>query len=136
MPLPERIPPLSEGGDTCDLIARWGIHPELAQKLRLLADRIPYPLQIISGYRTAEEQQRLREEGRPAARDDQSTHRTCLATGADIWPPDVTATDPIKAYLGFTAVQVGLRWGGGSPKSQVGIPSDWNHFDLGPRVNP
>lgn len=28
----------------------------------------------------------------------------------------------------------GLRWGGGGPVDDIGIPVDWNHLDLGPRV--
>jgi hypothetical protein len=86
---------------------------------------------VISGYRTQETQDRLRREGRPAASDACSTHRTLPATGADVR----VATFPtraVKATWGRIAVLHGLRWGGGSPLED-GIPSDWNHVDLGPR---
>jgi len=42
----------------------------------------------------------------------------------------------MKAIWGRIAVMNGLRWGGGSRTSveQAGIPSDWPHVDLGPRI--
>jgi len=99
----------------------------------MLQERIPFPIQIISGYRTAEQQEQLKREGARTAPDELSTHRSCPATGADLWP-EVTPTNPVKATLGTNARLVGLRWGGGSDVDpQTGIPSDWNHFDLGPR---
>lgn len=109
------------------------IAPELARRLILMQSFLPFPLDIISGHRTKEEQDGLRRAGRPAADDDLSTHRACPATGADVWPPTVTPVDAVKATIGAAGMKAGLRWGGGSPVGPAGIPSDWNHFDLGPR---
>lgn len=86
---------------------------------------------IISGYRTPEEQDRLRAEGRPTAPNECSTHLTCPATGADV-RVHTFPTRAIKATWGRIATEEGLRWGGGSPPDDAGIPSDWNHVDLGP----
>lgn len=137
MSLGERIPDSrSEPADAaylCGLASRWGISVELAQRLYRVAGEVPYSLLIISGFRTAEEQEALRQEGRPAAPDDVSTHRSCPATGADVWP-GIGITGAVKAQLGAAAGRAGLRWGGGSPiDPDTGIPSDWNHLDLGPR---
>jgi len=120
-------------------VSRWLITPELAVRLldleRLWVDRFPGigGLSIISGHRTREEQEQLELEGRPAAEDRLSTHRSCPATGADVRLP-LEADDYVKAELGRLCLLAGLRWGGGSPKSSLGIPVDWNHVDLGPRA--
>jgi uncharacterized protein YcbK (DUF882 family) len=126
-------------GRTCEhLVERWGISPELAAHLMLLNSTWErhYPglgsLSIISGYRTREEQQELEREGRPAAADHLSTHRSCPATGADLRIP-LAVDDSTKVELGRLAQLSGLRWGGGSPPDVAGIPVDWNHVDLGPR---
>lgn len=87
---------------------------------------------MISGYRTPEQQEELIREGRPAAPVELSTHTTCPATGADVRVATFP-TDAIKATWGRIATEHGLRWGGGSPRDDRGIPSDWNHVDLGPR---
>ena len=87
---------------------------------------------IISGYRTAAEQAALGRQGRPAARDDLSTHRSCPATGVDI----SLGAFPTRAQIatwGRIAVMHGLRWGGGGPVDDGGLPSDWGHVDRGPR---
>jgi len=126
--IPERIT-----GEWCDLSRRWLIHPELARRLVTLAARAPFPVQIISGYRSPAKQKALRQEGRPAAPVDLSTHTSCPATGADVWP-GVAVTRVVQAQLGEAGVIAGLRWGGGSPVDpSTGIPTDWNHFDMGPR---
>lgn len=126
--IPQRI-----GGDWCELSRRWLLHPELARRLVVLAARAPFPVQIISGYRSPAKQQALRYEGRPAAPVDKSTHTSCPSTGADVWP-GVAVTRVVQAQLGEAGVVAGLRWGGGSPiDPATGIPSDWNHFDMGPR---
>lgn len=87
---------------------------------------------IISGYRTAVEQRGLASAGRPAARDDLSTHRTCPSTGVDI-SLGFGTTRVQKAIWGRAVLFAGLRWGGGSCVDAGGIPSDWQHVDLGPR---
>jgi len=132
------LPELVRSLPYCDLAARWLINPELAWKIHEVAIQVENEtgreVYILSGYRTAEEQELLRRQGRPAAPDDRSTHRTCPATGADLWMgPLPTAT--MKATFGRIVSDLGLRWGGGSPPDpETGIPEDWNHVDLGPRT--
>jgi hypothetical protein len=131
--IPELIEPMAEG-TVCHLVEKWRISRELAESLVYLARNLPFGLQIISGYRSEEEQEKLREEGRPTAPPGRSTHTSCPATGADLMPVAHPA-DQIKLEMGRVARLAGLRWGGGSPiHEKTGIPSDWNHFDLGPRA--
>lgn len=113
------------------------IRVELAGRLQQMAADLTLggddlTVSIISGYRTPEQQEALRQAGRPAAHPDRSTHLACPATGADL-RLSVTPTTAIKARFGQAAIRAGLRWGGGSPVDDNGIPSDWNHVDLGPR---
>lgn len=130
---------LLEGRSCEELCERWQITPELAVRLLELdarwRDRFPNlgGLYVISGYRTAEEQRELEREGRPAAPDELSTHRSCPATGADLQLP-LAYDDGVALELGNLALLSGLRWGGGSPVNHHGIPIDWNHVDLGPRA--
>jgi len=90
------------------------------------------PVQIISGARTRNEQRKLGRSGRPAARDDRSTHRSCPATGVDV-SLGFGPTRVLKAIWGRIAVFNGLRWGGGAI-DDGGIPIDWGHVDRGPRI--
>lgn len=134
--IPERIPPAGEmtPADVCRIADKWTVDVRLMEKLAQGAQELPYPIQIISGYRTPAQQDELRREGRPAAANDRSTHLSCPATGADVWPVGVTVVPAVKAAIGAAMSRQGLRWGGGStPDPNTGIPSDWNHFDLGPR---
>ena len=81
------IPETFHGTDpkeVCSLVRRWRISQELATRLWEMAGNIPFGLSIFSGFRTEEEQDLLRESGRPTAPNDLSTHLTCPATGADI----------------------------------------------------
>jgi len=142
----------------CDLAKNWGIHPKVAEKVftaamlfdieaRVLGKMGKPEVKIISGYRTKAEQDALRRSGRPAARDDLSTHRSCPATGVDI---SLGAFPSLaqKIAWGRNVMQQGLRWGGGSPLDsdpfpafpganwRGGIPEDWQHVDLGPRQRP
>lgn len=116
----------------CELADRWQIDHQLAARLFVMADYLPFEVRIISGFRTAAEQAQLEIEGRPTAPDNLSTHRSCPATGADL-RVSVAVTEAVKATFGEAAVRAGLRWGGGSRVNENGIPSDWNHVDLGPR---
>lgn len=123
--------------DVCTLAQRWRVREDVMQRVMLLACQFEaetgLQLQIISGHRTHEEQDMLRLRGRPAARDELSTHRSLPATGVDL-SIGAIATPALKATFGRIAVSVGLRWGGGSPvDAETGIPSDWNHVDVGPR---
>lgn len=92
-----------------------------------------HELQIISGYRTAAEQRELEAEGRPTAPVELSTHTVCPAQGADLRIVGSPPTTALRMAFGDAAVRAGLRWGGGSLRGPDGIPSDWNHVDLGPR---
>lgn len=63
-----------------------------------------------------------------------SNHTSCPATAIDV-SIGFAPTNVLKATLGRVGILAGLRWGGGSPVDrQTGIPSDWNHFDIGPRA--
>ncbi len=90
-------------------------------------------VQIISGFRTAAEQQALGRAGRPTAPDNLSTHRSCPATGVDI-SLGFLPTRVQKAIWGRIIVMNGLRWGGGGAVDSGGIPVDWQHADRGPRA--
>lgn len=133
--LPEAIDPLGGPDHACHLSEKWKIAPELALRLMLLAEGLPFGLLIISGYRTPERQrQLLAEPDSLAAEVDRSTHTTCPATGADLWTA-ITPTREVKSIFGAQVRIAGLRWGGGSPVDpNTGIPKDWNHVDLGPRA--
>lgn len=118
------------------LVCDWGLHLELAEKLcRALhqaEEETGLSWSIISGYRSPEEQEELIRQGRPAAPVELSTHTTWPATGADV-SVSTPAISTLKATWGRIATMNGMRWGGGSPPDDAGIPSDWNHVDLGPR---
>lgn len=123
---------------TCDdIVRRWLVTPDLAQRLVVMIREFEkitgHRLQIISGHRSCAEQYRLRREGRPAAPCELSTHVICPAEGADLRIPGVFPTSHIKQEFGAAAILAGLRWGGGSEEDDRGIPSDWNHVDTGPR---
>lgn len=132
--MPERE--ILRGADPCDLAYRWAVDPSVLSRLILAADdfweETRGTVRIISGYRTRQEQARLGRAGRPAARDELSTHRSCPATGVDV----NIGLAPIridKQIWGRILRFRGLRWGGGSKVDVNGIPSDWQHVDAGPR---
>lgn len=138
--IPEALPRDLDENAVCGVSDRWMISHELAGKLVRLnqysLEYFGYGWQIISGFRSRSKQLQLAAEGRPAADPDRSTHCSCPATGADLWPTvGITGQEnDTKAQLGHCARLAGLRWGGGSPQDpRTGIPSDWNHVDLGPR---
>ena len=122
-----------QGINPCELVQRWRISEELARRVIEGSRRFGIPLSIISGFRSEAQQESLRREGRPTARKGVSTHTECPATGVDVMP-QIHVTNKVKYLLGSAMVMERLRWGGGSEKDRDGIPSDWNHFDLGPRV--
>jgi len=125
------------GRDPCEIAATWGIDVSLATRIvraaGLFLSFTRAPVWIISGYRTPYEQWLLRTSGRPTAPVGRSTHTSCPATGVDIslgTLPDMEK----KRFWGTLLELDGLRWGGGSAKDDNGIPSDWQHADLGPRA--
>lgn len=134
--MPEPISPLWTGAKLCAFADRWRISFDLASRLVVLSGRLPWRLGILSGYRTDEEQRREleRKQGRNVAPVNRSTHTTCPATGADLFFVDMSPVDMTRARFGRAVIESGLRWGGGSRiDPATGIPSDWNHVDLGPR---
>lgn len=125
-------------GDPCELARRWRVRLDVMQRVVRAAAQLERELGrepfIISGFRTEQEQRRLRQRGRPAADPSVSTHTSCPATGVDI-SIGFGVTTAMRATFGRIVSDVGLRWGGGSPPDQdTGIPADWNHVDLGPRL--
>lgn len=157
MPIPEPI----VGTVFCDLAARWIVDQDVMFRMQaavtfmnterayasiLRTKGIPIsfddgvPVMIISGHRTVARQEELRAAGRPTAPPGRSTHTSCPATGIDLRIPghmDPTNSDTDRvlwADLGRAAERLGLRWGGGSPRDRFGLPSDFNHFDKGPRA--
>lgn len=123
----------------CDLARDWLLNPELAQRLVAMAERFRLEsggreLHVISGYRTCQENQELGRQGRPAAPCELSNHTICPARAADLRIDGFSGARQLKVIFGVAAVLSGLRWGGGSPTVD-GIPSDWNHVDLGPRMD-
>lgn len=135
--IPERVPLWDSATqvDICDWASRWMVSNILANRLSMMQRDLPYPLVIISGYRTPDEQQQLIDsDDHLAAPIDRSTHTACPATGADIWTDGVTPVTSVRAAVFAAASRVGLRVGGGGPVDpETGIPVDWNHVDLGPR---
>ena len=101
--------------------------------MREFFEETRHPIQVISGFRTDRKQRDLGRRGRPAAPINISTHTSCPATGMDLRIVGIPVRVE-KHILGRIAVFNGLRWGGGSPiNPETLLPSDWNHFDLGPR---
>ena len=124
--------------DFCDLAERWGVAPDTMGRVWLSAQDYEVQtggrrVEIISGWRSAAEQRRLSRQGRPTAPDDQSTHRSCPATGVDI-SLGLNASNFMKVTWGNIVLVQGLRWGGGGDVDPDNlIPLDWRHVDRGPR---
>lgn len=129
-------PEVIGAGDLCRQARRWGVNDQLLQLTAVAAAKFRQEtgrsVWIISGYRTEQQQRDLKKQGRPTAPEGKSTHRTCPATGLDVWIGALPSR-LLKAIWGRQVAMVGLRWGGGSPNDDIGIPSDWPHLDLGPR---
>lgn len=141
--IPERIPnPRSEEISdvvVCELANDWGIHPSLAFKLVNAQGSLPFDLWIFSGARTPETQSRVSETPYELSTHAGTYANGCprLATGADVQPvsPGVRLSNAAVAQMGAAFVHQGLRWGGGAPVGDDGIPvgnERW-HVDLGPR---
>ena len=128
---------MASSARSCEFQQEWALDTRLADRLdNVFADwerETRIPIRIISGFRSDAEQIELGRKGRPTAPVSRSTHTVCPAQGADIRISGFV-TRLMKARFGRIAVMNGLRWGGGSPVDDVGIPSDWNHLDLGPRA--
>lgn len=133
--IPELIPVPATQSDVCKIAKNWLVAPEVISRVVAMAARLPFGISIISGFRTRGKQLDLAREGRPAADPDVSNHCSCPATAVDLRINGIEPGPYEKALFGKAAVEVGLRWGGGSPAPD-GIPTDWNHVDLGPRTAP
>lgn len=117
----------------CVWLAKWGLALKLGIALQRMQELFPTRLLIFSGFRTRDQQEQLEREGRPTAPFNSSTHTTCPATGADV-RPDIAWDPAVLLTFGHAATQAGLRWGGGGPIDETGIPIDRSHLDLGPRT--
>lgn len=143
--IPVSVPHSSSGRlvDTawlCEVADELGVEYELVRRLTQARHFLPFDLWIFSGARSAAEQARVSE--LPFAR---STHADTdaagcarLATGADVQPvsPGVRVDKTSVLMMGAEFVRAGLRWGGGAPVDDIGIPvgvERW-HVDLGPRT--
>lgn len=122
----------------CAVSMDWGIALALAERVVLTAayfsESTGRDFDIISGLRSCSEQQLLEERGRPAAPCELSNHTVCPARAVDVRIEGYPARVLVIA-LGVAATAAGLRWGGGGPTDDDGVPLDWNHFDLGPRTD-
>ncbi len=125
-------------GDVCGLSERWGVDGQTMRRVWLSAQDFRAETRrevwIISGWRSRKEQQALDRRGRPAAPEAASTHRSCPATGVDVSLGPLP-TRVMKAIWGRIVTLNGLRWGGGGPVDDGGIPLDWGHVDRGPRAS-
>jgi len=123
--------------DECDLAERWKVAPDTIARVWAAArdffEETRRQVWIISGWRSQGEQRGLSRQGRPTARDDLSTHRSCPATGVDI-SLGPRPSGFLKATWGRITLIHGLRWGGGGGVDEAGIPLDWQHVDTGRRV--
>lgn len=132
MPTPEHL----DGSDPCAISERWAVELRTVEKVVLSANAYKAEtglhVTIVSGWRTRKEQARLGTQGRPTAPDELSTHRSCPATGVDV-SLGLGPTRVMKAIWGRIITFNGLRWGGGGPVDDGGIPIDWPHVDRGPR---
>lgn len=124
--------------DCCALAERWNVALEVLLRLIIAAikfrARTGRKVLIISGFRTAAEQEELRQAGRPTAPDELSTHRSSPATGIDVSFDGGPLPTDLRLAWGEEVKAAGLRWGGGSNVGSDGIPVDWQHVDVGPRV--
>lgn len=120
----------------CEIRQRWKVVDTLAIRAALILLGAPSWVgrgaTIVSGFRSRAKQAELEQEGRPTAPFNRSTHTSCPATGLDFSLGAMPSRQAIRRF-GVLVEAVGLRWGGGSPVGEDGIPSDWNHVDLGPR---
>ena len=130
----DRIDPFT---DPCELARRWSVSDDTMRRVILSAQEYTQetalPVDIVSGWRSARDQKRLEREGRPTAPDELSPHRSCPATGVDL-SLGFLPTRVQKAIWGRIVTMNGLRWGGGGPVDDGGIPVDWQHVDRGPRT--
>lgn len=141
--IPSRLPhpkrDLVTPETVCRIAQKWRVKPLLVHKVIEAQGDLPFDLWIFSGARAREKQEEI--SGTPF---DVSTHADTgrdgcprLATGVDVQPvsPGIRVINAAVAQMGAAMVLRGLRWGGGAPVTDAGIPvgnERW-HVDLGPR---
>jgi len=126
---------------SCALVAQWKLDPTFAAIVARLRERFleetGLELEIISGFRSSDQQAQLILAGSGAPQD-LSNHTLCPAHAVDVWFGTIP-TAALKWTLGRLALEFGLRWGGCDPSREgcinqdSGMPQDWNHLDDGPR---
>jgi len=136
--MPERV--IDPFTDACDLAIQFGNSLEFSERVivmtQIFRNLTGHDVEQISGYRTCRQQEALGARGRPAAPCDVSTHTSCPATGGDFRLPGLSDTRVLKSLFASSAIQAGLRVGGGSPiDPETNLHTDWNHLDLGRRTN-
>ena len=122
--------------EDCEIQREWKLDPRLSSRVATIVNQteleIGRTVRIISGFRTDREQLALKQAGRPAAPVHLSNHTVCPSRAVDV-SLGFLPTRVQKAIFGRISVMNGLRWGGGGPVDDGGIPIDWQHIDLGPR---
>ncbi len=141
--IPQRVPnphtePVSVE-EICALASRWGVTADLAGAVVRAQGELPFDIWIFSGSRGREQQEEV-----SATPFDRSTHADVevngcprLSTAVDVLPisPALRIDDVFTAQMGAALTRQGLRWGGGAPVDDRGIPvanERW-HVDLGAR---
>lgn len=108
------------------------VHPELATRVKLIADKLTFPISVVQGMRTFAEQDALFAQGRSKpgkrvtnARGGYSMHNYGLAVDlAPLVGSKIDWNDLDKFHeIGDVAKSVGLEWGG-----------DWHSFPDEPHV--
>lgn len=139
LPNPSREP--VDRNRICELAGRLQVSPELLDRVISAQAVIPFEMWIFSAARSRAHQERI-----SATPFDDSTHadtdrQGCprLATGIDVQPRSTAMrlSHAAVAQMGAAFVMHGLRWGGGAPVDDMGIPvgnERW-HVDLGPRMD-
>ncbi len=141
--IPQRVPnPASELvgiEEVCALASRWGIMVDLAWAVVRAQGELSFEIWIFSGSRDREHQEAI-----SSTPFDRSTHADqevngCprLSSAVDVQPisPAMRIDDVLTAQMGAALTRQGLRWGGGAPSDDRGIPvanERW-HVDLGAR---
>ena len=126
----------------CTIAERWGLDSDLARRIVEAQAEIPFDLWIFSGARDSFKQAQVSRTPFHLSTHADTDERGCprLSTGADVQPssPAIRKMPMAVAQMGAAFVRHGLRWGGGAPVGDDGIPvgnERW-HVDLGPRRPP
>ncbi len=141
--IPQRVPnPHTESVSVdavCALASRWGITVDLAGAVVRAQGELPFEIWIFSGSRGREQQEAISSTpfDRSGHADQEVNGCPRLSTAVDVQPisPAVRVLPAGVAQMGAALTLQGLRWGGGAPVDDRGIPvgnERW-HVDLGAR---